>query len=654
MADKDFVVKNGLIVGDTATINGVQIDPYGATSGQVLKFDGTKFAPATNNDSLTAPTYAETIGDGTNSTYVVTHNLNTKDVAVLIRDANSPYDVVQARWEVTTDNSITIDFSTIISSSSRRVFIACAGSLDYYVATIGDGSLTTINLDHNLGSRDVFVTVRNASSPYELISVGASATTLKRVTLDFSSAPEANSMVASVYLPSSGLSYSSKVGDGSTATFTLTHNLNTRDIGVIVRSVTSPYDFIPVRWEASTANTATIYFESTPTTDSRRVTVFSGVGGIKDFNDEVGLSDLEGVVLTSPSSGQFLSWNGTNWVNASAPGAISNTDSLTEGTTNLYFSNTRARSAISVSGDLAYNSSTGVISFTNDTGDIESVTAGTGLSGGGSSGSVTLSLASTTVSAGTYGNSSAVATFTVDAQGRLTSASNSSISIAASQISDLSSNTVVSIAGTANEVEVSGSTGSVTIGLPANVTISQDLVVTGNLTVSGNTTTINTETLLIEDNIIVLNSGHTGSPTTNAGVMVERGTSTDVEIRWNETSDIWEFTNDGTNYYPISNVSSANTTFTGTITLPGTTSIGTVSNTEISYLDGVTSNIQSQLDAKQKMIPYAATAPVSPTQGDLWVDSTLPVIKVYTGSSWVALGGVADDDQPILAARIFS
>lgn len=37
-------------------------------------------------------------------------------------------------------------------------------------------------------------------------------------------------------------------------------------------------------------------------------------------------------------------------------------------------------------------------------------------------------------------------------------------------------------------------------------------------------------------------------------------------------------------------------TFTGTVVLPSTTSIGTVSSTEISYLDGVTSGIQTQLN----------------------------------------------------------
>lgn len=47
-----------------------------------------------------------------------------------------------------------------------------------------------------------------------------------------------------------------------------------------------------------------------------------------------------------------------------AVAAKDNTDEITEGTTNLYFTNTRARAAIGVSGDLSYNPTTGIISFT--------------------------------------------------------------------------------------------------------------------------------------------------------------------------------------------------------------------------------------------------------------------------------------------------
>ena len=98
---------------------------------------------------------------------------------------------------------------------------------------------------------------------------------------------------------------------------------------------------------------------------------------------------------------------------------------------------------------------------------------------------------------------------------------------------------VVSLAGTTNEVEVTNSGTAYTVGLPSDVTISNDLTVTGNLTVNGTTTTLNTDTLAVEDNIVLLNSNITGTPSTNAGIEVERGTSTNASITWNETSDKW-------------------------------------------------------------------------------------------------------------------
>jgi hypothetical protein len=83
------------------------------------------------------------------------------------------------------------------------------------------------------------------------------------------------------------------------------------------------------------------------------------------------------------------------------------------------------------------------------------------------------------------------------------------------------------------------------------VTLSHDLIVNGNLTVNGDTATISAETITIEDNILVLNSNVTGAPSTNAGIEVERGTSSNVSLRWNESTDKWEVTNDGTTYYEV-------------------------------------------------------------------------------------------------------
>jgi hypothetical protein len=79
-----------------------------------------------------------------------------------------------------------------------------------------------------------------------------------------------------------------------------------------------------------------------------------------------------------------------------------------------------------------------------------------------------------------------------------------------------------------------------------------NLTLSGNLTVSGNITYINTTTLNVGDNIITLNADVTGAPSENAGIEINRGTSANVFFRWNESSDKWEYTNDGTNFNELS------------------------------------------------------------------------------------------------------
>jgi len=75
----------------------------------------------------------------------------------------------------------------------------------------------------------------------------------------------------------------------------------------------------------------------------------------------------------------------------------------------------------------------------------------------------------------------------------------------------------------------------------ANAQVAGSLTVGGDLTVSGNTTYVNTEEILLSDNIITLNANYTGStPSENAGIEVERGTLVNPKLVWNETGDYWQ------------------------------------------------------------------------------------------------------------------
>jgi hypothetical protein len=158
-------------------------------------------------------------------------------------------------------------------------------------------------------------------------------------------------------------------------------------------------------------------------------------------------------------NGTGISWTYSDIANTLTP-AVSlapfSTTNLAEGT-NLYFTNSRAQAAITVSDtaslDLTYlagNISGAVLPAGVNHNLLQnyvanehinhasvSISAGTGLTGGGDiTASRTLSLANTTVTAGSYGSSSSVATFTVDAQGRLTAAGSTAISIPSTQITD--------------------------------------------------------------------------------------------------------------------------------------------------------------------------------------------------------------------------
>lgn len=111
-------------------------------------------------------------------------------------------------------------------------------------------------------------------------------------------------------------------------------------------------------------------------------------------------------------------------------------------------------------------------------------------------------------------------------------------------------NTVTSVAGKTGAVTLQKAnitdfveadyvhkTGTETIN--GDKTFGNNIVISGNLTVNGTTTTVNSTQVDIGDNIIVLNADEVGTPSQDAGIEVERGTSTNMRLIWQESSDSW-------------------------------------------------------------------------------------------------------------------
>jgi len=119
-------------------------------------------------------------------------------------------------------------------------------------------------------------------------------------------------------------------------------------------------------------------------------------------------------------------------------------------------------------------------------------------------------------------------------------------------IGNISTNSITQ--GNSNVQVVDTGTGTVTVtvdGSTALTVTASGVVIAGNMTVNGTTTSVNSNTISLADNIITLNSDATGAPTQNAGIEVERGDEANVQIRWNEGTQRWTFTNDGAVYHPI-------------------------------------------------------------------------------------------------------
>jgi hypothetical protein len=300
------------------------------------------------------------------------------------------------------------------------------------------------------------------------------------------------------------------------------------------------------------------------------LTTARNIGGVS-FNGSANI-DLPGVntagnqnttgsaaTLTTARNIGGVSFNGSADINLPGVNSAGN-----QNTTGSAATLTTART-VAITGDLAYTSG----SF-----DGSANVTGTG------------TLATVNSNVGTFGSTTAVPVITVNAKGLVTSVTTENIATSFTVAGGSGSPAVIAggstltFAGTANEINTAISAGQVQIGLPDDVTIGQDLsvtrnlVVSGNLTVNGTTTTVATTNTVVSDLLLELGNGVTGSPSSDAGIIIERGTSNNAFMGFDESEDKFivgtgTFTGASTGNLTITvgtllaNLESSNVTITG-------------------------------------------------------------------------------------------
>lgn len=274
------------------------------------------------------------------------------------------------------------------------------------------------------------------------------------------------------------------------------------------------------------------------------------VAAINELNDSIGSGSLNTTAQTLIGA--------INEIDADT------TDAVTEGSSNLYFTNTRARDALSVTG------STG-LSYTAGTGVFAGVNATTTVKGVASFNTNDFTVVSGAVSLGSLANNQLDnSTITVK-----DSASDTGEAVAlgqdvkiigtANEVTSVRTGDTVQIgltdsASITSELKVGGGYGSTgtTIRYNGDVLTNGNLTVDGDLTISGTTTTVNTATFTVEDKNIVLGSNLTSSDSSaagGAGIFIGDSVGQSnflAGFRWNGTGRYWEATDSTGSFYQLS------------------------------------------------------------------------------------------------------
>lgn len=249
----------------------------GALSGQILSFNGTNWvnapAPAGSLAGL-SDTDIDTPADNHILQYVGSSWVNRTLAAAGIAAASHTH----SAGEITSDRFVMARMPT--SATAGRVLKVSTANGDPAYGQVAWGELTGVPgtfapAAHTLGSHSD-VTQSSAADGEILRYTGS-------IWINNTLAEAGISAVGhnhnDIYYTKSEIDstrtrkYSVSVGDTTNESFTVTHNLATRDVVVSVHASASPYEEVEVDVEKSTENTITVRFANAPDTNEYRVTV---------------------------------------------------------------------------------------------------------------------------------------------------------------------------------------------------------------------------------------------------------------------------------------------------------------------------------------------------------------------------------------------
>jgi hypothetical protein len=252
----------------------------------------------------------------------------------------------------------------------------------------------------------------------------------------------------------------------------------------------------------------------------------------------------------------------------------------------------------------------------------QEITAGTVPISLGGTGSTTVAGARTALGVDAAGTDNSGVTVTTSSVSKGGTTFNK-LALGTTSTTALAGNTTVDDVSNANLLTALAGLESTGGAANQNITIGTDpgdtIVITGNLTVSGTTTTLNTETVTIEDNIILLNSNVTGSGNgTDAGIEVERGDDANVSLFWDESESAWTVSNTQGTYEILQSV--GGTTFKVDLNV----SESSVSKT------GNTYTVTHSLGTKDVLVQVVDISDASPTYETVFTENQRPTTNTVT------------------------